>query len=55
MTTGLRVGITGCGFIGRKREVALRDIDSVVGVVDTSAATAENLANELGAPTLASL
>ncbi len=55
MTTGLRVGIVGCGLIGHKRAVALRDIDSVVGVVDTSAATAENLASELGAPALASL
>ena len=31
MTAGLRVGIVGCGLIGRKRALALRKQDSIVG------------------------
>lgn len=45
--TGLRIGIVGCGLIGRKRAAALRPEDVVVGVLDTNPAAAAALANDL--------
>lgn len=46
---GLRVGIVGCGMIGRKRAGALRPEDRVVGCVDVDSSLAAELAREHGA------
>jgi predicted dehydrogenase len=48
MTYGLRVGIVGCGLIGRKRALAIREQDSIVGVFDANTQAASALAAELG-------
>lgn len=48
MTAGLRVGIVGCGLIGRKRALALRKQDSIVGAVDASSDAAAAFAEEFG-------
>jgi predicted dehydrogenase len=48
MSELLRVGIVGCGVIGRKRAEALGD-DRLVAVVDTDKARARALASERGA------
>lgn len=48
--SGLRVGIVGCGLIGRKRALALRPEDEIVGVVDAVPAVADALAADIGAP-----
>ncbi len=45
---GLRVGIVGCGLIGRKRAEALRPQDELVGCSDLVAETAERLAADFG-------
>ena len=47
---GLRVGIVGCGLIGRKRAQALGAGDALVGVTDTVAAAATRLADEFAVP-----
>jgi predicted dehydrogenase len=44
----LRVGIVGCGLIGRKRAAALSDGDEVIGCHDLLPAAAESLAREHG-------
>jgi predicted dehydrogenase len=44
----LRVGIIGCGLIGRKRAEALGN-DALVGCVDTTTTAATSLANDFGA------
>ena len=46
--SGLRVGIIGCGLIGRKRAEALGELDELVGVADVSAAASERLASDFG-------
>jgi predicted dehydrogenase len=48
MSNGLRVGVVGCGLIGRKRALALREQDSIVGVTDANAEVAAALATDLG-------
>ena len=55
MTNGLRVGIVGCGLIGRKRALALREQDSIIGVFDSRLESAEALASELGCASLDSV
>jgi predicted dehydrogenase len=45
----LRVGIIGCGLIGRKRAEALGGPDELVGVTDVSRPAAERLAADRGA------
>jgi predicted dehydrogenase len=45
---GLRVGIVGCGLIGRKRAEALSDEDELIGCVDVDAAVADALAATYG-------
>ncbi len=47
-TAPLRVGIVGCGLIGRKRAESLRPQDEVVGVTDVDAEAAERLVAESG-------
>jgi predicted dehydrogenase len=44
----LRVGIIGCGLIGRKRAEALRQHDEVVGCTDVDVEAAERLAADFG-------
>lgn len=56
MTQGsLRVGIAGCGLIGRKRSEALRECDSVVGCFDIAADAASTLARDTGATACTSM
>ncbi len=45
---GLRVGIVGCGLIGRKRAEALRPVDRLVGCTDVVPGTAARLTEDLG-------
>jgi predicted dehydrogenase len=54
MSQALRVGIVGCGLIGRKRAEALGD-DRLVACYDIDQAAAERLAGEHGALACASL
>jgi predicted dehydrogenase len=49
VTDGLRVGIVGCGLIGRKRAESLRAVDTLVGCMDAVRDVAEALAREHGA------
>lgn len=49
MSDGLRVGIVGCGLIGRKRADALREVDSLVGVFDADPQARASLAAGCGA------
>ena len=54
----LRVGVVGCGLIGRKRAEALRPQDDLVGAVDVVAEAAESVTAEFGGqaqPSLARL
>ena len=53
--SGLRVGIVGCGLIGRKRAAALRSEDVVVGVQDAVPEAAQALGGALGVPAVESL
>lgn len=48
----MRVGIVGCGLIGRKRADALREGDEVVGCVDVVREAAERLAEHAGSRAL---
>jgi predicted dehydrogenase len=48
MTPGLRVGIIGCGLIGRKRAEALRSEDELVGCFDVRHEAAVALAADFG-------
>jgi predicted dehydrogenase len=48
MTRGLRVGIVGCGLIGRKRAEALEPSDELVGCVDVRPEAAAVLAADHG-------
>jgi predicted dehydrogenase len=45
---GLRVGIVGCGLVGRKRAEALRPFDRLVGTTDVIPGAATQLADDLG-------
>jgi predicted dehydrogenase len=45
---GFRVGIVGCGLIGRKRSESLRPIDSVVATYDVDVEAARHLAEAAG-------
>ena len=47
---GLRVGIVGCGLIGRRRAENLRTSDELIGVTDVAAGAAAELAQALDAP-----
>jgi predicted dehydrogenase len=47
---GLRVGIVGCGLIGRKRAENLRAFDELMGVTDVDALAAHELAQALNVP-----
>jgi predicted dehydrogenase len=47
--SGLRVGVVGCGLMGRKRSEALRPDDQLVGCTDLDAAAADALASDFGA------
>lgn len=51
----LRVGIVGCGFIGRKRAEALRPHDRLVGCADVVSEPAERLAADFGGRACAGL
>jgi predicted dehydrogenase len=51
----LRVGIVGCGLIGRKRAAALRPQDEIVGCADVVAEAAASLATEFGGRACADL
>lgn len=51
----LRVGVVGCGLIGRKRIDALAPRDTVVGLHDVVAEQATALAADCGAPACATL
>lgn len=51
----MRVGIVGCGLIGRKRAAALRPHDRLVGCTDPAAEFANALAEEHGGRACASL
>jgi len=51
----LRVGIVGCGLIGRKRAEALRRHDQLLGCVDAHRDSAERLAADFGGRVCASL
>jgi predicted dehydrogenase len=51
----VRVGIVGCGLIGRKRAGALRPQDSLVGCVDVVSEAAERLAIDYGGRPCASI
>jgi predicted dehydrogenase len=51
----LRVGIVGCGLIGRKRAEALRQRDEVVGAVDLDLEAAERLVVDFGGEACADL
>lgn len=53
--TPLRVGIVGCGVIGRKRTEALRPQDELVGCTDIVAEAAERLAADHGGQSCAGL
>jgi predicted dehydrogenase len=44
----LRVGVVGCGLIGRKRAGALGEQDSLVGCADLAPQAAEDLARDFG-------
>jgi predicted dehydrogenase len=55
MTDGLRVGIVGCGLIGRKRALAIRAEDSIVGVADVNPEAAAALAADLDCASLGSV
>jgi predicted dehydrogenase len=44
----MRVGVVGCGLIGRKRAGALGDADELIGVVDALPEPAEALAADFG-------
>ena len=48
MSSGLRVGIVGCGLIGRKRAEALRSDDELVGCTDVVREAAAALAADFG-------
>jgi predicted dehydrogenase len=48
----MRVGIVGCGLIGRKRADAVREQDEVVGCVDVVREAAERLAEHAGSRAL---
>jgi predicted dehydrogenase len=52
---GLRVGIVGCGLVGRKRADALRSVDRLVGCADVVPEAAERLASDLGGRACADL
>lgn len=52
---GLRVGIVGCGLIGRKRSEAVGVEDSIVGAFDIDGEAARRLAEETGAVPFRSL
>lgn len=52
---GLRVGIVGCGLIGRKRSEALGVADSVVAAYDVDGEAARRLAEDFGARQCTSL
>jgi predicted dehydrogenase len=51
----MRVGIVGCGLIGRKRAEALRPQDRLVGCADVVSEAAESLASEFGGRACADL
>jgi predicted dehydrogenase len=51
----LKVGIIGCGLIGRKRAEALRPQDSLIGCFDLVSETAERLATDFGGRACASV
>jgi predicted dehydrogenase len=51
----LRVGIVGCGLIGRKRAAALTESDAVIACHDLLPAAAESLAREHGARACSSM
>ena len=52
---GLRVGIVGCGLIGRKRADALRPVDRLVGCTDVVPEAAARLADDIGGRACADL
>jgi predicted dehydrogenase len=49
VSDGLRVGIVGCGLIGRKRAAVLRAEDSLIGVFDTDPHARQSLGAGVGA------
>ena len=51
----LRVGIVGCGVIGRKRADALDPFSQVVGCFDVERAAAQALSDDVGSPALSDL
>lgn len=51
----LRVGIVGCGLIGRKRAEALRPADELIGCTDVVSDAATALANDFGGRACATL
>jgi predicted dehydrogenase len=51
----LRVGVVGCGLVGRKRAEALRPSDELVGCTDVRPEAAQQLAAEYGGETCADL
>lgn len=53
--TGLRVGIVGCGLIGRKRALALDPSSRLVGCVDLDVDAARRLGHEVGAEPMSEL
>jgi len=55
MTAGLRVGIVGCGLIGRKRAEAIRPVDEIVGCTDVVPDAAAALARDYGGTVCADL
>jgi predicted dehydrogenase len=48
-THSLRVGVVGCGLVGRKRVEALRPVDELVGCTDIVPEAAQRLADDFGA------
>jgi predicted dehydrogenase len=55
MKGGMRVGVVGCGLIGRKRAEALRPEDELIGCFDVATERAEQLAREFGGHPVASV